>query len=234
MASCCHLCGTYPALVKGYVPLARKNERGINTAMEYDAEHIAKRTLSLAKEQGLSDRALGLVIGRGPDLIRNWKKGKAKSVSLETIQKIADYFGVSPGWVAFGRGETEGIRRVPVLSWVAASHFTDIDAVTEITEAPTIDVAGLPKADYFALEVRGSSMNLVAPEGATIIVRKDSGGPIANKYYVFGLDEGATFKRFQKDPDQLTPQSSDIDHRPIPLTADIHVIGQVVKVIRDL
>tara|TARA_B100000949_G_scaffold201050_1_gene188923 strand:+ start:479 stop:1087 length:609 start_codon:yes stop_codon:yes gene_type:complete len=202
--------------------------------MEYDAQKIAERALSLAEDRGLSDRAFGLAIGRGPDLVRNWKSGRAKSVSLETIQKVADYFGVSPGWIAFGDGEAGAVSRIPVISWVAASHFTGVHDVAALTDARRIDVAGLPPADYFGLEVRGSSMNMVAPEGSVIIVRSDEDAPQHNKYYVFGMEDEATFKRFRKDPDELVPQSTDPDHRAIPLTPNIRVIGQVVKVVREL
>ena len=50
---------------------------------------------SLCEEKGVSGGKMCLDIGASKSLMTGLKMGRAKSINMDTAQKIADYFGVS-------------------------------------------------------------------------------------------------------------------------------------------
>ena len=95
---------------------------------------------------------------------------------------------------------------------------------------------GLPPGDYLALRVVGDSMNLIAPEGAVIIVDRADTLLQPRGYYVFATPDHAeaTFKRWMSRPDRLEPYSTNPAHEAIYLESPPTVIGRVRKVMLDL
>lgn len=124
-------------------------------------------------------------------------------------------------------------RGVPVISWVMASAFA------EMIEPPQLDSerrigSEYPGGPLYGLEVRGDSMDRVAPEWAIIICNfgerllqdKDLG--------IFRRDGEATFKRFRTDGEGawLEPDSWSERHRPITIgdLEDVECLARVVGV----
>jgi phage repressor protein C with HTH and peptisase S24 domain len=123
----------------------------------------------------------------------------------------------------------------PRLSWVAASKMTDVGEVPHPSDAPAVLIGDLPPGDWFALKVRGDSMDLIAPDGATILVNRADKRLVRNKFYVFSNGGEATFKRYVDRPmRRLEPCSSNRSHEPIYPGRDFVVVGRVHRVIVDL
>ena len=53
----------------------------------------------LLQERGISGAKLASDLGMSRSFMTELRKGRAKGVKLETAQKIADYFGVSVGYL---------------------------------------------------------------------------------------------------------------------------------------
>ncbi|MDQ0456023.1 XRE family transcriptional regulator [Rhizobium paknamense] len=198
---------------------------------------IIERVENRAKELGLSLRKVSLLSGHGPDLIRDWRRPKSVLPRLDSIQKIASVLNVSAGWLAFGEvGEdpSHSVTRVPLISWVAASPYSETGFTEYEATAQRLAVDGLKPGKHFALLVSGDSMNRIAPEGAKIIVNASIKELLPRKFFIFQKGDAATFKRFMRNPDRLEPYSTNQEHEAISLDADTTVLGQVVKVITDL
>lgn len=165
--------------------------------------------------------------------------------SFKRAQVYGAAFKVRAEWLYTGTPpmleQSKNARRpsieIPVLSWVAAGRMSDVGDIAEIEDAEKISVGGLPAGNWFATDVRGDSMDRIAPEGARIIVRADDRTLISGAYYVFGLRGETTFKRYYDSPvRRLEPYSTNPANRTIYLTEDEDwiVIGRVLRSIIDL
>ena len=144
----------------------------------------------------------------------------AVGVSQEELLRAADYL------------EGESQTGIPIYGTVAAG--LPINAYEDILGTVRIDYAlpGDPE-DYFALRVRGTSMDAAhIPDGSLIIVKKTrqiEEGQIG----VFLVGGEATVKVFARKEDHiiLIPQSTDTEHLPqiYDATDEVSVLGRVVR-----
>lgn len=79
---------------------------------------LYERLSFLCEERGIKGGRMCVDLGMSKSLMTDLKSGRKKSVSAETAQKIASYFGVSVGYLL---GEEEKIKADPVGS--AERHF---------------------------------------------------------------------------------------------------------------
>lgn len=225
--------GHIPYMSTGNVPLRAPLQIGDNSLMsEAVKKDIIARVEKRAKELKMSVRAVSLAAGFGPDLIRDWKGPKAALPRIDTLQQVARALRVPAGWLAFGEGmDLPRVKEIPHISWVAAGHFSESPAQWDNGDHEKVIADGLRAGTHFALTVRGESMNLIAPEGSTIIVNADDRELVARAYYVFRQGEEATFKQFMANPDRLEPVSSDRSFEALPITPDTTVVGRVERII---
>ena len=144
----------------------------------------------------------------------------AVGVSQEELLRAADYL------------EGESQTGIPIYGTVAAG--LPINAYEDILGTVRIDydLPGDPE-DYFALRVRGTSMDAAhIPDGSLIIVKKTrqiEEGQIG----VFLVGGEATVKVFARKEDHiiLIPQSTDTEHLPqiYDATDEVSVLGRVVR-----
>lgn len=201
----------------------------------YTNKAILARIEQRAKEKGISMRKLSLASGYGPDLIRDWKGPKSPQPRLDSLERVAHVLDVPAGWLAFGEdGPGVGIQRVPIISWVAAGHFSESLPFEQIEDAARIAVSGLKPGPHFALRLNGDSMDLVAPDKAIIIVDPTDRELVSRGYYVFRQGDDVTFKQYMTNPERLEPKSTNRNHEAMPLTADTVVVGRVDRAITDL
>ncbi len=126
---------------------------------------------------------------------------------------------------------------IPIISWVNAGKFADLDVDIPTTRLDHVFAEDLGPGEFFATRVRGDSMNLVAPEGSLIIVNHRERNPISGNSYIFSVKGQTTFKEYQKGkPPFMLPRSTNPEHRPGPIEKRINVeiVGRVRRVIHDL
>ena len=130
---------------------------------------------------------------------------------------------------------SDDVKHVPLISWVSAGKLDAPATVSEILSAPRIPVSGLGNGDWIALQVIGDSMNLIAPDGSTIVVNRNDQNLSPNGYYVVATEEGeATFKRFRSAPPRFVPYSTNPEHEDYYPDGAVKVIGRVRKCITDI
>ncbi|OEC90454.1 LexA family protein [Acinetobacter sp. YK3] len=191
---------------------------------------------------------------KAADLARATKKSAVSAkkwldgVSIptaENLKTIAKFLGVSDDWLLFGGKEQQKVdnnvsnkpaRLAPVLSWVQAGTFTNVQAVdmSQIEEwLPLPDEC----TNCFYLKVQGISNQPDFLEGDYILVDPDvyysdmqSGDMIVVRKF-----EDATFKKLVIETDgSRYMQALNPNFQPniIPLDEHCHFVGQVVDCMR--
>lgn len=174
----------------------------------------------------------------GKDLLISVTNGNRK-ISKNAAAILSRVFGHTPGWYLYGVEDEAGARtlEIPMVSMVSAGRMRDQAGVTPAEVERYVKLDDLPRGDWIALGVEGTSMNRIAPEGSIIIVNRADSALLDGKYYVFSLDGGqATFKTYRREPERLQPYSFDPDHMSIPVTpdTDMYVFGRVRRIIQEV
>lgn len=139
--------------------------------------------------------------------------------------KYAKAFRVSEAWLLTGEGQPGSDLIVPHLSWVSAGTMTRDDIADEAIG--TIEVAGLPPGDWFALTVHGTSMDRISPPESIIFVNRKDKQLVANACYIIDDGEGnATYKRYRPNPMRFEPVSTE-QHDTLFPDNEPTVIGRV-------
>lgn len=130
--------------------------------------------------------------------------------------------------------EHERIRTIPLLGSVPAGSPRDVQQKGGRRIA--VSDPDTPKNAY-ALTVQGDSMDLIVPDGTTLVIDPDDIALWPGWRYVVEMEDGSTtYKEFQGDPPRLVPCSSNPEHREILLGARPIVIkGKVFSyTMRDI
>lgn len=144
----------------------------------------------------------------------------------------AKAFSTTPEWLLYGRGPTTAqgaggpdtlpvTRRIPVRGTVQAGAWSEVGVEEAPVEWTYFEVKEYQRAELFALDVRGASMNLVFPDGCRVICALPQEAGVRDGDYVAvrrtrgGLCE-TTLKQLVvgKDGDILLhPRSTDPNHQ---------------------
>jgi SOS-response transcriptional repressor LexA len=129
---------------------------------------------------------------------------------------------------------TDSPSLVPIIEWVSAGVLREPNSQIPESDYPSLVIGDLGRGEFFALNVVGSSMDRVSPDGSVIVVNRSDAQLLVGKFYVFEHEGEITYKRWQDgDPPYLAPFSTDPSHRPIIInTRDrLKVIGRVCRTI---
>lgn len=166
---------------------------------------------------------------------------------IPTVYMMGDIFGVNPLWL-MGYDvqkykspslpanatpvDSDHFKRIPILGYISAG--LPLYAEEHIEGYTATDLNG--GAEYFALRVKGDSMNAIGVnEGYLIIVRRQDEVENGEVAVVMVGDEDATVKRFYATDTTVTlmPQSTNPIHQPQLYDVrktPVKVLGKVVKV----
>ena len=165
-----------------------------------------------------------------------------KNIPYEAIEKYAKLFKVSPsyfmGWETIPDSDDKQPRivRIPVLGYVAAGiPIEEIEDVIDWEEIPKDWLRGGKK--YFALRIRGDSMEPRMYDGDVVIVEKQDDAE-SGEYVIAAINgDHATCKRLMKYNDSIALLSLNSKYDPMIFTNDevmekpITILG-VVREIR--
>lgn len=162
---------------------------------------------SCRKDMSLSQRELGQKIGVAESTISLYESNK-RFPDAETLQKISSLFNVSLDYLLgnapckkpvspTGRGV-----RIPVLGRVVAG--IPIEAVEEILDYEEITPELAATGEFFALKIRGHSMEPRMMEGDVVIVRRQDDVDSGDVAIVLVNGDEATVKRVKKQPEGIT------------------------------
>lgn len=156
------------------------------------------------------------------------------------IYLIAKALNVSEAWLMGSNVPIErtidkcnGKTRIPVLGSVPAG--IPIEAIQDIVDYEEIDADTAAKGEYFALKIKGDSMEPRICEGDVVIVRKQDDVESGDIAIVMVNGNDATIKRLLKYQDGIRLMPSNPSYDPIYFTNQeildkpVKVIGKVIE-----
>ena len=168
--------------------------------------------------------------------VTKWETGKAIP-SPETLNKIADYFGVSVDYLLGRKSapqKSDNAIKVPVLGYVAAG--IPIEQIEDILDYEELDPERFnPNCEYFALKIRGDSMQPRIMDGDVVIVRKQPSVESGEIAIVCVNGEEATCKQVRKHEDGLSLISLNQSYAPMYFTPKevaekpVTILGKVIE-----
>lgn len=162
----------------------------------------------LREEKEMTQAELGKALEISPSAIGMYEQGR-RTPDIPTLKKIASYFNVSldyllgnaPGKAVQQQSAGRGVR-IPVLGRVVAG--IPIEAVEEILDYEEITPELAATGEFFALKIRGHSMEPRMMEGDVVIVRRQDDVDSGDVAIVLVNGDEATVKRVKKQEEGIT------------------------------
>ena len=190
---------------------------------------ISKAIKDLRKKHNLSQTELGKRLGVGQSTVAMWENGKNKP-EYETLSALAELFGVGLDELS---GKGSGLLRVPVLGKVQAG--IPVSAIEDVLGYEELSGDMRRHGEYFALQIRGDSMEPRMREGDVVIVRRQESVENGEIAIVLVGDAEATCKRFYKHADGVSLFSYNQQYQPMFFSkkdleqTKLEVLGKVVE-----
>lgn len=142
-------------------------------------------------------------VGLKKSAIYKYEHGIVVNPKRGLIEKLATLFNVKPSYL-LGMEETHTVKavKIPVLGTVVAG--VPMEAVENIIGYEEISPAMAAQGDYFALRVKGQSMEPVLSDGDTIVIRKQPDVESGDIAIVLVGGNEATVKRVKKAVEGIT------------------------------
>lgn len=177
-----------------------------------------------------------------------------RSTRSRYTMQIAEALEVNAHWLATGEGDiglgassqefksgAQG-QQIPLINWVQAANWAElrVKGLTDDDVEEWRAVAGETNENYFALRVKGDSMECQGgrsvPEGAVIIVDSTPCTAYSSGVLVVACLEGsseATFKQLVIDGEQKFLKPLNPQYPAIPIDCRCAIIGIVRQAIID-
>lgn len=205
---------------------------------------VSERIRARMSELNLRHVDLMRGTGAGKATVSSWIKG-AVNPSATYIDSLAQVLKTTPTWLLTGQindtasnmdnnvdiNSMASVIYAPVLSWVQAGNWTDMDAVNiqECEELPLVPGAGKKS---FYLEVKGLSNAPYFEEGEKICIDPDYvlEDIQTGEMVVVRCGNEATFKALVAEPNgyYLKPLNPNWSEQIIPLKEDCILVGKYV------
>lgn len=184
----------------------------------------------LRNKKRLSQAKLADELGVSASTVAMWESGEREPKNYETLELIADYFNVNMEVLLTGKLSP---TKIPVLGRVIAG--IPIEAVEEIIDYEEIPQSMAKNGEYFALQIKGDSMEPKFSAGDVVIVRKQEDVDNGDIAIVLVNGNEATVKKIRKfdgginliptnsNYDVITYTNTQIEQLPV------RIIGKVVE-----
>ena len=159
---------------------------------------ISERIKKRRKELGLSAETVAERLGVSPATIYRYEKKDIKKFPSYILEPLAEVLHTTPMYLLGIEENSENKNKhlVPVLGTVRAG--LPIEAVETIIDYEEISEDMAKQGEFFALQIKGDSMEPRICEGDVVIVRKQSDVDSGDTAIVLVNGEEATIKKIQK------------------------------------
>lgn len=169
------------------------------------------------------------------------KTGKEISPSIQCIRQAAqgmnidfdDLFALLDGKVEVNTSQQTQAKKIPVLGRVAAG--IPINAITEIIDTEEISEDIAKTGDFFALQIKGDSMEPKISNGDVVIVRQQDDAETGDTVIALINGDDAVCKRLRKYKEGLELISTNPSYAPLYFDEEtiknkpVKIIGKVVE-----
>ena len=168
--------------------------------------------------------------------VSQWERG-VTNPSTDTAIALANIFGVSVDYL-LGNSDYPGVPapsgvQIPVLGNVQAG--LPISAVQDILDYEEITPELAATGEFFALRIKGKSMEPRMMEGDVVIIRQQDDADTGDTVVVLVNGDEATVKRLKKRPEGIMLVPNNPAYEPLffsnqdILELPVRIIGKVVE-----
>lgn len=200
---------------------------------------FAEKLKAARKHSGISQKELAKKLFISQQAYAKYELGTS-SPNPDMITVIASILNVPVGFLLEESSDNSipapsvpGSKWIPVLGRVAAG--TPIEAIEDILDYEEITPEMAASGDFFALQIKGDSMEPRIKTGDVVIVRKQDDCESGDIAVVLVNGEDATVKRIKKRPEGIILAPTNPQYEPMFYSnADIEklpvtIVGKVVE-----
>lgn len=216
------------------ISIDKNNRIAHNMSKEQEiwSDHVMNIIKELRIRKGLTQAQLAQECEVHQTAVSQWEKGRT-APDTNSLKILSDIFGVSVDMI-LGIEEKPIAVKIPVLGYVRAG--IPIEAVEDILDFEEISSQMASTGDFFALSVKGDSMQPRICEGDVVIVRKQDDVESGDIAVVLVDSESATVKKVIKKGKSVTLLPFNNVYDPMIFTESeidsipVKVLGKVVEV----
>ena len=194
------------------------------------------RLKELRASRNLTQMRLAEALGIAKSTISMYENGN-REPDYETLELIADFFNVNIGSLitekTLQKPKSHAGYAVPVLGYVRAG--IPIEAVEDILDYEEISQDLANTGEFFALKIKGDSMEPKISEGDVVIVRRQEQVENGELAVVLVNGNDATVKRFYKNDSGITLISTNPAYPPFIYSKQqvaelpVCIVGKVIE-----
>ena len=200
------------------------------------------RLKQLRNEKKINQRELANFLKVAPSTISMYESGQ-REPNFEVLESLADFFNVDLNYL-LGKSDkttklmleneqkTQGLQ-IPVLGTVAAG--IPISAVEDILDYEEVPQSWENQGEFFALKIKGDSMEPRMESGDVVIVKQQSDANSGDTVIVLVNGDDATCKRLEKTENGIMLVSNNPKYPPMfysndeIVTKPVVILGKVVE-----
>lgn len=200
------------------------------------------RLKQLRNEKKINQRELANFLKVAPSTISMYESGQ-REPNFEVLESLADFFNVDLNYLLGKSDKTTKLMledsqppqglQIPVLGTVAAG--IPISAVEDILDYEEIDSSYQSQGEFFALRIKGDSMQPKMDDGDVVIVRQQSDANSGDTVIALVNGDDATCKKLQKTENGIMLVSTNPNYLPMFFTNEeiqtkpVVILGKVVE-----
>lgn len=175
------------------------------------------------------------MLGVSQATVSGWESEKYQP-DRDTLIKIASYFDVSVDYLIgnspIKKEKKKGVQ-VPVLGDVRAGY--PMEAVENIIDYEEIDEETARRGEFFALRIKGDSMEPKFSEGDVVIVRKQETADSGDIVVALVNGDSATIKKLKRHQNGITLMPTNPTYEPMYYSNEeimelpVTILGKVVE-----
>ena len=197
---------------------------------------IGDRIRALRTNAGMTQVELANKLNISNSTLSQYESG-ARTPSDDMKLKIAALFQVSTDYLLSGttntvNSKTKGVQ-IPVLGEVRAGY--PMEAVENIIDYEEIDEETARRGEFFALRIKGDSMEPRFVEGDVVIVRKQQTADSGDIVVALVNGDSATIKKLKRHQNGITLVPSNSAYEPMYYSNEeimglpVTILGKVVE-----
>ena len=175
------------------------------------------------------------MLGVSQATVSGWESEKYQP-DRDTLIKMASYFDVSVDYLIGNspvkKEKKKGVQ-IPVLGEVRAGY--PMEAVENIIDYEEIDEDMARRGEFFALRIKGDSMEPRFVEGDVVIVRKQETADSGDIVVALVNGDSATIKKLKRHQNGITLVPSNSAYEPMYYSNEeimelpVNILGKVVE-----
>lgn len=193
------------------------------------------RIKELRLSQGMKQIDFAKMLGVSQATVSGWESEKYQP-DQDALIRMASYFDVSVDYLIgnspIRKEKKKGIQ-IPVLDEVRAGY--PVEAVENIIDYEEIDEELARHGEYFALRIKGDSMEPRFTEGDVVIVRKQQTADSGDIVVALVNGDSATIKKLKRHQNGITLVASNPAYEPMYYSNEeivelpVIILGRVVE-----